>query len=155
MAKTQEELEQEAAQAAVKANEEFASQQRSEAEGARLSAADTAESEEEYAERIRLASSSGIFGDTDTTAGAGAVNTDVPSANNEQATVAVAEADAAAAAGDEDAAAASDDEARRQVDVDGGTAASAEDVDAAASDDSSSEGTSDEDKKKSSRRRSS
>lgn len=135
MAQTREEFEKEASQAATKLGEEYRDEQRAEAEGAREDSQFAPESEEEYAERIRLARQSGIFGDTDTTAGASASLSDVPSSDNEGATVAVAEADAQAAEGDEEAAEASTDEARRQVDVEAGTTADAETVDEAADDD--------------------
>lgn len=75
----------------------------------------------------------GVFGDTDTTAGAGANLTDAVSAQNELATLEVAEKDEAAATGDEEAQQASDDEARRQADVAGGQP-SAEEVEAGADD---------------------
>lgn len=80
-----------------------------------------AETPEEQEERVAAVRSVMIFGDTDTTAGAGAVGTDVPSADNEAAGVAAAEADSKGLD-------ASSDEARRQVDVDAGTTASAEEV---------------------------
>jgi hypothetical protein len=139
MAKTRAEFEQEASEAATKLGQEYRDAQREDAEGAREDEGFEPETEEEYAERIRLARQTGIFGDTDTTAGAGASLTDVPSADNEGATVAVAEADAAAEAGDDEAAEASTDEARRQVDVEAGTTASAEEVDEAADDDDSAD----------------
>lgn len=75
----------------------------------------------------------GVFGDIDTTAGAGAAGTDAISSKNELATVEVAQKDEAAQAGDEEAAAVSDDEARRQVEVQG-PQPSAEEVEAAADD---------------------
>jgi hypothetical protein len=139
MAKTREEFEKEASEAATKLGQEYRDEQRAAAEDAREDEQFAPETEEEYAERIRLARQSGIFGDTDTTAGAGASLTDVPSSDNEGATVAVAEADAQAAEGDEEAAEASTDEARRQVDVEAGTTASAEEVDEAADDDTEDE----------------
>lgn len=139
MAQTREEFEKEASEAATKLGQEYRDNQRSAAEDAREDSQFAPESDEEYAERVRLARQSGIFGDTDTTAGAGASLSDVPSADNEGATVAVAEADAQAATGDEDAADASTDEARRQVDVEAGTTASAEEVDEAADEPESDE----------------
>ncbi len=98
------------------------------------------ESEEEY--RTRIASVPGIFGDIDTTAGAGATGTDVPSANNELATQAAAavEADREEEGEDAEGADASHDEARRQVDVTQGTTASAEEVDEEADDEGEEEG---------------
>jgi hypothetical protein len=111
--KTQAELDQEASDNLKKENEAHAEEQKSAAEGARGSEADQAETEEEYNERIRLASATGIFGDTDTTAGAGAVGIDVPTASNEDATVAVAEKDASGKK-------ASDDKARRTTSADAG-----------------------------------
>lgn len=92
---------------------------------------DEGETEEEYRERI--ANVPGIFGDTDTTAGADASGIDVVSADNEQATVAVAAVDAAAQDGDEEAQNTSTDEARRQVDAEKHNE-SAEEVDAASGD---------------------
>lgn len=83
-------------------------------------------------EHMRLARQTGIFGDTDTTAGANASGTDVPAADNEAATVAVAAKDVAAEDGDEDAAQASDAEARRQPEA--GTAVTGDEVDEAADD---------------------
>lgn len=90
---------------------------------------------EEAEAHLAAVRSTQIFGDTDTTAGAGASGTDVVSHDNEAATVAVAEKDAQAEDGVEEAQDASDDQARRQIDVDAGVTASAEDVDAAADDD--------------------
>jgi hypothetical protein len=115
--KTREEVAQEAIEANTKAGAEYADAQRSAAEEARANQPDVAETEEEYRARVQAASTTGIFGDTDTTAGAGANVTDVPSANNEAATVAVAEADAAPE--DSEEADASTEEARRQVDISG------------------------------------
>jgi hypothetical protein len=69
------------------------------------------ETQEEYDARVAAARTSGIFGDTDTTEGAGAVEADVVAADNEAATVAVAEADAQGLD-------VSDDEARRQASAD-------------------------------------
>lgn len=80
-----------------------------------------AETAEQQRERVAQVRRTMVFGDTDTTAGAGAVGTDVPSADNEGASVAAAEA----ASEDADV---SHDEARRQVDVDAGTTLSAEEV---------------------------
>lgn len=135
MSQTAEERAQEASDALTKANQEFADAQRSDAEQTRSDNPDTGETQEEYQERVRLASTTGIFGDTDTTAGAGAVGQDVPSSNNEAATVAVAQADAAAVQDPEsDEANASVDEARRQVDV-SGAQPSAEQVDEGAPED--------------------
>lgn len=99
-----------------------------------------AETEEEQAERIAIVRRTMIFGDTDTTAGASATGTDVPSADNEGASVAAAEVDADQAEGDEDAEDVSHDEARRQVDVDAGTTFSAEEVDENAEDRDEDEG---------------
>ena len=90
------------------------------------------ETEEEY--YARVSSVSGVFGDTETS-----VATEVPSANNEQAGVEVAEKDAAVEQGDEEAAELSDDEARRQTDVELGTTDSAEAVDEEAPDDNTDE----------------
>lgn len=101
------------AEEAFKAYQEFATEQRSAAEGARVDEKDSAETEEEYYERVR--SVPGIFGDTDTTAGSDASGLDVPSSQNEISTVLVAEKDVAAEGGDEEAAAVSDDEARGNV----------------------------------------
>jgi hypothetical protein len=104
---------------------------RSRAEAEREAAKpDEGETEEEY--RARLAAVPGIFGDTDTTAGAAASGTDVPSKDNELATQAVAEAEAAAEEGDEEAEGATVDEARRQVDVAAGTTESSEEVESGA-----------------------
>lgn len=72
---------------------------------------DEGETEDEY--NYRIANVPGIFGDTDTTAGVGATGTDVPSANNEQATAIAA---AVEATDSEEADDASHDEARRQAD---------------------------------------
>lgn len=83
-------------------------------------------------EHMRLARQTGIFGDTDTTAGVNASGTDVPSADNEAATVAVAAKDAAAEDGDGDADDAGDAQARRQVDASAGTTGFADEVDAGA-----------------------
>jgi hypothetical protein len=91
---------------------------------------DEGETEEEY--RARIAAVPGIFGDIDTTAGGAAAGTDVPSAQNELATVAAAEVEAEKQDGNEEAQELSNDEARRQTDVASGTAASAEEVDAGA-----------------------
>lgn len=116
---------------ATKLGQDYRDAQRADAEKAREENPSQVETEEEYHERIRLASTTGIFGDLDTTAGADASATDVPSSNNEAATVAVAEVDAAAEEGDEEAAELSTDEARRQVDV-AGVQPSAEEADAGA-----------------------
>lgn len=131
MGKTREEFAREQNEAATKAGQEFADAQRADAEEARGNAPDAAETEEEYHARLQGARTSGIFGDTDTTAGSAANVTQVPSADNEAATVATAQADAAEEGSEE--AAASDDEARRQVDVSAGQP-SAEEVDAGAED---------------------
>jgi hypothetical protein len=132
MAKTREEVAQEASEAHQKFGEEERQRQLDEAERLRGEAPDAAETEEEYYQRVALARTAGIFGDTDTTAGVGANQTDVPSHDNEAATDAVAQADAAEEAGeDSDEANASDAEARRQVDVAGGQP-SAEEVEAGA-----------------------
>lgn len=80
-----------------------------------------AETAEQQRERVAQVRRTMVFGDTDTTAGVGAVNADVPSADNEGASVAAAEADA-------EGADVSPDEARRQVDVSAGTTLSAEEV---------------------------
>lgn len=84
------------------------------------------ETPEQQAERVRAVRRTMIFGDTDTTAGVDATGTDVPSADNEGASVAVAEAEAS----DADA---NTDEARRQVDADARDE-SAEEVDEGADD---------------------
>ncbi len=92
-----------AADKIVKGIEDEVSRIRKAAEKAREdNGADKGETEEEYYERI--ANVPGIFGDTDTIAG------DVPSRNNEEATVAAAEVEAS----DDNA---TSDDARRQVDV--------------------------------------
>lgn len=101
------------------------------AEKAREDAPSDVETEEAYRERI--ANVPGIFGDTDTTAGANASGVDVVSHNNELATQAVAEVEAAKEQGDDEAEGVSSDEARRQVDVAGGQP-SAEEVEAGADD---------------------
>lgn len=69
------------------------------------------ETQEEYEERVAAARATGIFGDVDTTAGADAAGQDVVAADNEAATVAVAEADA-------EGLDVTDDEARRQASAD-------------------------------------
>lgn len=129
MAKNREEWAKEHTDEQVKAQQEFADEQRSAAEGDRFDEPDTVETEEQYHERLAAVRGSMIFGDTDTTAGASAAGVDVPSADNEAAGVAVSEKDAQAEAGDEEAEDTSDAEARRQVDVNAGTTASAEEVD--------------------------
>lgn len=91
---------------------------------------DEGETEEEY--NYRIANVPGIFGDTDTTAGAGATGMDVVSANNEQATAVAA---AVEASDDDDTEGVSHDNARRQSDIAADGAPSAEEVDAAAPDD--------------------
>lgn len=83
-------------------------------------------------EHLRNVRGTMIFGDTDTTGGTGANVTDVPSSDNEAATVAAAEVQADREAGDEQTEGVSNDEARRQVDVAAGTTESAEEVDAGA-----------------------
>lgn len=133
--KTREELAQEASDALRQSHEDFAAEQRKAAEEARAEAPDTAETEEEYQARVAAVRSTQIFGDTETAVGGPtASGTDVPSHDNEAATVAVAEADAAAQTGDDEADAASHDEARRQVEIQGVHPDAAE-VDAAADDD--------------------
>lgn len=94
----------------TKAGEE----QRSEAEGVRDDEEVASETDEEYYERIRTVP--GIFGDIDTTGGANATGIDVPSSQNEQATVAAAKVDAAQEKGDDDADGISNDDARRSLD---------------------------------------
>jgi hypothetical protein len=147
MAKTREEVAQEASEAHRKFGEEERQRQLDEAERLRGEAPDAAETEEEYYQRVALARSTGIFGDTDTTEGAGANQTDVPSHDNEAATHAVAVADAAEEAGEDSPEAnASDDEARRQVDV-AGLQPSAEEVEEGAeesNDDENDEATADD-----------
>jgi hypothetical protein len=125
----------------ARVSEELGDQYRQEAEDITSAAEDAREDErnddgrletwDDYNEHV--AQVPGIFGDTDTTAGAGANLTEVPSAQNELATVEVAEKDEAAATGDEEAQAASNDEARRQADVAGGQP-SAEEVQAGSED---------------------
>lgn len=100
---------------------------------------------EEAEAHLAAVRSTQIFGDTDTTAGASASGTDVPSHDNEAATVAVASKDAQAEDGDDDAADTTDEEARRQVDADAGTTGYAEDVDEAADDDDDDEEDDEED----------
>jgi hypothetical protein len=97
---------------AVKGIEDEVKRIREAAEKAREEAGhDEGETEEDY--NYRIANVPGIFGDTDTTAGVGATGTDVPSANNEQATAIAA---AVEATDSEEADDASHDEARRQAD---------------------------------------
>ena len=96
--------------------EKVAKESRSDAEDARLDEPNEVETEEQYYERLNAVRGAMIFGDTDTTAGASASGIDVPSADNEAAQVAVAEAHVEQQEGDvdEDVTAA---DARRQVDV--------------------------------------
>lgn len=129
MAKNREEWAKEHTEEQSKLQQEFAEDQRSGAEEGRFDEPDNVETEEQYHERLAAVRGSMIFGDTDTTAGASAAGTDVPSTDNEAAGVAVAEKDAQAEAGDDQAEDTSDAEARRQVDVNAGTTASAEEVD--------------------------
>ena len=70
------------------------------------------ESDEEYAERIRLAQTTGIFGDTPTDPTTGDVV--VPTSDEEQGGVDVAAKDVAADEGDEEAEETSDKKAKRQ-----------------------------------------
>lgn len=104
----------------------------------------SAETEEQYYERI--ANVPGVFGDTDT-----AIRQDVPSRNNEAATVAVAEADAQAEEGDNPDV--SVDEARRQVDITADATPSAQEVEKGADDnkDDNKDDAKEDDKSKSSR----
>jgi hypothetical protein len=94
-------------------------------------------SEEFFARRADVSLNSGlIFGDTDTTAGVSAGGTDVPVADNESATVTLAEADAAREAGDlddgEHADGITDDQGRRQA---SGTSVTEEEQEKAAEED--------------------
>lgn len=131
MAQTREEAAAQAAKDNTEANEKYAKEQREWAEKSRGEQPDQAETESEYYARIQAARATGIFGDLDTSVGA---ENQVPSADNEAATVAVAEKDAAAEEGDDEAADASDNEARRQVDASAGTTGFADEVDEAADD---------------------
>jgi hypothetical protein len=96
MAKNREEWAKEHTEEQVKAQEDFANEVRQAAEDARFDEPETVETEEQYHERLAAVRGAMIFGDTDTTAGASASGTDVPSSDNEAATVAVAEKDAQA-----------------------------------------------------------
>jgi hypothetical protein len=129
MAKNREEWAEEYKDEQLEEQKKASDDVRSAAEDARFDEPDTVETEEQYHERLAAVRGAMIFGDTDTTAGASASGTDVPSADNEAATVAVAETVADAEEGDEDAEDASVEDARRQVDVSAGTTASAEEVD--------------------------
>lgn len=100
----------------------------------------SAETEEQYYERI--ANVPGVFGDMDT-----AIRQDVPSRNNEAATVAVAEADAQAEEGDNPDV--SVDEARRQVNIAADATPSAQEVEKGADD--NKDDAKEDDKSKSSR----
>lgn len=100
----------------------------------------SAETEEQYYERI--ANVPGVFGDMDT-----AIRQDVPSRNNEAATVAVAEAGAQAEEGDNPDV--SVDEARRQVDIAADATPSAQEVEKGADD--NKDDAKEDDKPKSSR----
>lgn len=110
MAKNREEWEKEYVSEQQDEQAKVAKQSRSDAEEARFDEPNEVETEEQYYERLNAVRGTMIFGDTDTTAGADASGTDVPSADNEAAQVAVAEAHAEG----EDV---TSDEARRQVDV--------------------------------------
>lgn len=116
MAKNYEEYVEEQVEQIKADSKEAADQVRSDAEGGRFDQPDTVETEEQYHERLAAVRGAMIFGDTDTTAGATASGTDVPSADNEAATMAVAEAHVQQLEGDVDEDVSSD-EARRQVDV--------------------------------------
>jgi hypothetical protein len=131
MAKNYEEYVEEQVDQIKADSKEAADQVRSDAEGARFDQPDTVETEEQYHERLAAVRGAMIFGDTDTTAGATASGTDVPSADNEAATMAVAEAHEDQEEGDVDADVTQAD-ARRQVDVSTGTTPSAEEADAGA-----------------------
>lgn len=84
------------------------------------------ETHEEYLDRISKVP--GIFGDIDTTAGASASQTDVPSAQNELATKAAAAAEANEEVSSDTADGVADPAARRQLDVDR-TVPSADEID--------------------------
>src|SRR5438067_37347 len=95
----------------ARVSEELGDQYREEAKNTTEAAHDARDTErnddgalktwDDYNEHV--ANVPGIFGDIDTTAGAGANQTDAISAQNELATVEVAQKDEAAATGDEEA----------------------------------------------------
>jgi hypothetical protein len=87
---------------------------------------------DEAEEHRRAVGRTMIFGDIDTTAGASAGGTDVPTTDNETATVDVAEKDVQASLGDEDAEEVGDQQARRQGAVEAGITESAEEADTGA-----------------------
>lgn len=130
-----EEAAKDAAKEVASGVEEEVKRIRSAAESAREEAGhDEGETEKEYNERV--ANVPGIFGDIDTTAGVGAGQMDIPSRNNEEATVAAAEVESAKQLGDDDddVQDASHDQARRQVDVAADGQPSAEEVEEGAPD---------------------
>lgn len=116
MAQNREEWEKEYVSEQQDEQKKVAEESRSAAEEARFDEPDTVETEEQYYERLNAVRGTMIFGDTDTTAGADASGTDVPSADNEAAQVAVAEAHVDQQEGDVDEDVTSN-KARRQVDV--------------------------------------
>lgn len=133
-------------------SKELGDQYREEGEELSAAADDRDETPADEAEALKswddynahVATVPGVFGDTDTTAGAGASGTDAVSRQNELATLEVAQKDEAAEQGDDEAQEASDDEARRQADVAAGQP-SAEEVEEGAED--GDDETSDEDEK--------